>query len=256
MDTISGLASCDLVFSSLPNDEVLTSLTEGDNGILSALKRGAIHVSTSTISPETARRLSVLHEKAGQGYIASPVLGNPDLAAARKVFFMVAGSTDQVTTAVPILNDLGQHTFLLGNDPGHANLMKLGANVMIATTLESMGETLALLRKGGIPAETGYEILTNSLFDSKVHKAYGGKILREQYRPAGMVVPLALKDMRLALTEAENSATPMPFVSIVRDRMVAMMARGWKDLDWSALGLLASQDARLPSDPKLSDLLS
>ncbi|WEQ60362.1 NAD-binding protein [Novacetimonas hansenii] len=143
----------------------------------------------------------------------------------------------------------------MGNDPGHANLMKLAANVMIATTLESMGETLALLRKGGIPAELGFEVLTNSLFDSKVHKAYGGKILNERYRPAGMVVPLALKDMRLALTEAENTATPMPFVSLVRDRMVTMMARGWDTLDWSALGLLTSQDASLPSSSDLSDVL-
>lgn len=255
VDAIRDLSPCDLIFTSLPNDEVILALCEGENGLLAAMKRGAIHISTSTISPTAARRLSLLHEQRGQGYVASPVLGNPDLAAAAKVFFMVGGPVTQVDQVIPVLDKLGQHVFAMGDDPGHANLMKLAANVMIATTLQSVGETLALLRKGGIDAELGFEVLTNSLFDSKVHKTYGGKILKEHYRPAGMVVPLALKDMRLALTEAEHTATPMPFTSIVRDRMVAMMARGWEELDWSALGLLASQDARLPSAPELSDVV-
>ncbi|WP_258367811.1 NAD(P)-dependent oxidoreductase [Komagataeibacter oboediens] len=254
VDSLAGLSQCDIIFSSLPNDAALSSVTEGHSGLITVMKKGAVHVSTSTVSPTIARHLAGLHQSSGQGYVASPVLGNPDLAKARKVFFMGAGPADHVASAVPIILNLGQHIFLMGDDPGHANLMKLAANVMIATTLESMGETLALLRKGGISAELGFDVLTNSLFDSKVHKAYGGKILHERYRPAGMVVPLALKDMRLALTEAERATTPMPFASLVRDRMVAMMARGWETLDWSALGLLASRDAGLPSDPGLSDL--
>lgn len=251
---LADLSQCDIVISSLPNDEVLSALTEGRDGLIEAMKKGAVHVSTSTVSPEISRRLARLHQQCGQGYIASPVLGNPDLAKARKVFFMIGGIADHIRKALPVIKTLGQHVFFMGDNPGHANLMKLAANIMIATTLESMGETLALLRKGGISAEVGFDVLTNSLFDSKVHKTYGSKILHEQYRPAGMVVPLALKDMRLALAEAEQNATPMPFASLVRDRMVAMLARGWKDLDWSALGLLASQDARLPSAPELSDI--
>ena len=86
-------------------------------------------------------------------------------------------------------------------------------------------------------------MLTNSLFDSRVHKAYGGKIVDGRYSPAGMAVPLATKDLRLALAEAEREAVPMPTVSLVHDRLVEMAARGWSELDWSALGLLAAADA-------------
>lgn len=65
-----------------------------------------------------------------------------------------------------------------------------------------------------------------------------------------MAVPLAVKDLRLALAEAEREAVPMPSASLVRDRLVGLMARGWSDLDWSALGLLAARDAGLdaPAD--------
>ena len=109
----------------------------------------------------------------------------------------------------------------------------------------SMGEVLALLRKGGIDRHVAFDVLTNSLFDSKVHRTYGGKIVEERYSPAGMAVPLAIKDLRLALAEAEHEAVPMPVASLVRDRLVALVAGGWADLDWSALGGLAARDAGL-----------
>jgi 3-hydroxyisobutyrate dehydrogenase-like beta-hydroxyacid dehydrogenase len=76
-------------------------------------------------------------------------------------------------------------------------------------------------------------------------KSYGGKIVEGRFSPAGMAVPLATKDLRLALAQAEHTAVPMPVASLVHDRLVAMAARGWSDLDWSALGLLAKADAGL-----------
>jgi 3-hydroxyisobutyrate dehydrogenase-like beta-hydroxyacid dehydrogenase len=126
-----------------------------------------------------------------------------------------------------------------------ANLAKLAANVLTATTLESMGEVLALLRKGGVDRHLAYDVLTNSLFDSQVHKTYGGKIVDERYSPPGLAAPLAIKDLRLALAEAERAAVPMPAASLVHDRLVGMVAHGWADLDRSALGLLAAVDAGL-----------
>ena len=134
---------------------------------------------------------------------------------------------------------------MIGEDAALANLFKLAANVLTATTLECMGEVLALLRKGGIDSHLAFDVLTNSLFDSRVHKSYGGKIVDGRYSPPGMPVPLAIKDLRLGLAEAEHAAVPMPAASLVHDHLVAMMARGWSGLDWSALGLLAAVEAGL-----------
>jgi 3-hydroxyisobutyrate dehydrogenase-like beta-hydroxyacid dehydrogenase len=195
-----------------------------------------------------SRRLAHQHELAGQGYVAAPVLGNPDLAEARKLFVIVAGASPAVARVSPVLGRLGQRLFLLGDDPGAANLMKLAANALTALTLQSMGEVLALLRKGGVDAGAAFEVLTGSLFDGKVHKTYGGKIVESHYSPPGMTTPLAVKDLRLALAEAEHMAVPMPATCLVHDRLVATVARGWTELDWSALGLLAACDAGLPSD--------
>ena len=185
------------------------------------------------------------HARHDQGYIAAPVLGNPDFARARKLFVLAAGPPAAVDEVRPLLERLGQRLFVIGEDAASANLVKLAANVLTATTLECMGEVLALMRKGGVDGHLAFDVLTNSLFDSRVHKSYGQKIVDGRYIPPGMTAPLAIKDLRLALAEAERAAVPMPAAALVHDRLVAMVARGWADLDWSALGLLAAVDAGL-----------
>jgi 3-hydroxyisobutyrate dehydrogenase-like beta-hydroxyacid dehydrogenase len=241
------LSACDVVVSSLPDDHVLQAVALESGGLVDIMRKGAIHISMSTISSELSRRLAEAHAARRQGYVAAPVLGNPDLARSRKLFVLAAGQPNAIEQARPVLERLGQRVFVISDDAPAANLMKLAGNVMTATTLESMGEVLALLRKGGVDPEIAFEVLTNSLFDGKVHKTYGGKILNERYSPAGMTIPLAVKDLRLALAAAEHAAVPMPAASLVHDRLVGVMARGWADLDWSALGLLAARDAGLKS---------
>jgi 3-hydroxyisobutyrate dehydrogenase-like beta-hydroxyacid dehydrogenase len=243
---VAGLAACQVVITSLPDDAALSEVALGAGGLVETLAPGTIHISMSTVSPGLSRQLAERHQLAGQHYVAAPVLGNPDAAKERKLFVLVSGAQGPIAEASALLQRLGQRLFLLGDDPGAANLMKLACNVLTALTLESMGEVLALVRKGGIDGRAAFGVLTNSFFDGRVHKIYGGKIVEEQYTPPGMTAPLAVKDLRLALAEAEHEAVPMPAASLVHDRLVAMVARGWTGLDWSALGLLASVDAGLP----------
>jgi 3-hydroxyisobutyrate dehydrogenase-like beta-hydroxyacid dehydrogenase len=244
---LGDLAPCQVVVTALPDDGALADVAMRAGGLIQVLAPGAIHVSMSTVSPALSRRLSEQHKLAGEGYVAAPVLGNPDLARARKLFVIAAGPTLAVTVVAPLLERFGQRLFLMGEDPGAANLMKLAGNVLTALTLQSMGEVIALLRKSGVDAHVAFDVLTGSLFDGRVHKTYGGKIVDERYSPPGMTVPLAVKDVRLALAEAEREAVPMPAASLIHERLVAMVARGWAGLDWSALGLLAASEAGLAS---------
>ena len=242
MEAARGL---DAVITSLPNDEAVASVALGDGGLASVLGTAAVHVSMSTISSGLSRRLAEAHAHAGQGFVAAPVLGNPDLASARRLFVIASGERADVWTVAPVLRVLGQRVFYLGEDAGAASVMKLGANALTALTMQSMGEVLALLRKSGLDPQDAFALLTGSLFDGKVHKAYGGKIVDERYTPPGMTAALAAKDLRLVLAEAEAVCVPMPATSLVHDRIVAMMARGWSDFDWSALGRLAAEDGGL-----------
>jgi 3-hydroxyisobutyrate dehydrogenase-like beta-hydroxyacid dehydrogenase len=242
---LNELAGCDVVLTSLPDDDALAAVALGPSGLVGILSPTAVHISTSTVSPTLSRRIAEEHASHRQDYIAAPVLGNPDFARARKLFVLAAGPASGLEKVRPLLERLGQRLFVIGEDAALANLFKLAANVLTATTLECMGEVLALLRKSGIDSHLAFDVLTNSLFDSRVHKSYGGKIVDGRYSPPGMPVPLAIKDLRLGLAEAEHAAVPMPAASLVHDHLVAMMARGWSGLDWSALGLLAAVEAGL-----------
>jgi 3-hydroxyisobutyrate dehydrogenase-like beta-hydroxyacid dehydrogenase len=131
-----------------------------------------------------------------------------------------------------------------GTDPAQANLIKLLGNMMTATTLEMLGEVVAVIRKRGLDPTPFLDILTNTMFGGRAHKIYGAKILAERYVP-GFRLPLALKDVRLALAEADSAGAPMPSVDVVQERMITAIARGYADLDWTALALVAAEEAGL-----------
>jgi 3-hydroxyisobutyrate dehydrogenase-like beta-hydroxyacid dehydrogenase len=251
---LEDLFECDIVISMLPDDAAVHDIVFGrDNhfaldGLASSLMRGGVHLSMSTISTAAAARFAREHTRCNQHYVAAPVFGNPDAAKARELFIIAAGAPDQVDRVRPIFDLLGQRTFYAGADPASANLIKLAGNVMTATALEMLGEVLSLVRKRGLDAEMFLNILTSTLFGSRVHKIYGAKIAAQRYARSGFVFPLALKDVRLALAEAEAANVPMPSVSVVRDRLITGIARGYAELDWSALGLVAEQEAGLPTD--------
>jgi len=215
----------------------------GEEGLAAGLKPDAVHLSMSTISTAAAGEFAKEHEKHGQRYVAAPVFGKPDAAQARELFIIAAGGRDPLERCGPLFDLLGQRTFVIGSDPGSANLVKLVGNAMMATTLEMLGEGLALVRKRSLDQAAVLDIPTSTMFGSRIHKLYGAKIVAQRYVPSGFALPLALKDVRLALAEAEAAEGPMPSVSVARDRMITGMAHGYAEFDWSVLGLIAAEAA-------------
>ena len=247
------LFDCEVVVSMLTDDDAARDVVFGRRdlgveGLASGLLPGAIHLSMSTIGTATATQLAAEHARRGQGYVAAPVFGNPDAAKARQLFVVVAGVPANVERCRPLIGNLGQQTFIVGTNPADANLIKLLGNMMTATTLEMLAEMVALVRKRGLDPKAFVEILTSTMFGGRVHKIYGDRIVAQNYAP-GFVLPLALKDVRLALAEAEAQSVPLPSVSVVRDRLIAGIARGYGDLDWTALALIAAEEAGVGKVP-------
>jgi 3-hydroxyisobutyrate dehydrogenase-like beta-hydroxyacid dehydrogenase len=173
------------------------------------------------------------------------VFGNPDAAKARQLFIVAAGAPADVDRCRSLLDQLGQRTFVVGDDPAHANLIKLMGNMLTATALEMLGEAVALMRKRGLDPARFIELMTSTMFGGRVHRIYGERIVAQDYA-AGFALPLVLKDVYLALAEAESAAVPMPSVNVVKDRLMTGIARGYAELDWTALGLIAAEEAGAP----------
>jgi 3-hydroxyisobutyrate dehydrogenase-like beta-hydroxyacid dehydrogenase len=235
-------ASASIFFSMLPEDSAIRSVfIEG--GLLERLKPGAIHVNLATISVSFAREFAALHRRRGVGYVAAPVLGRPDVAAAGKLNIMAAGASADIERVQPLLDAIGQKTWRFGEEPERANAVKLAANFMIASALQTMAEATALLRAHDIAASDFLEIATSTLFAAPVYQGYGKLIADERYAPAGFKLRLGLKDIRLALEAADKVHVPMPFASVLKDNFLDAMAQGDGDLDWSALAKVALRRA-------------
>ena len=233
----------DVVITMLSDDTALESVTFNDGGIAHALARGAIHVSASTISVALSDRLTQEHAQRGQKFVAAPVFGRPEAAAAAKLFVVVAGENAAIETCMPLFETIGQRTFHFGAKPSSANLVKISGNFLIASVLESLGEVLALVGKGGLDQHQFLDFLTSTLFTAPVYKTYGGLIIEKKFQPAGFVAPLGLKDTRLTLSAGEMFRVPLPLASLLRDRFLTLLARGGESLDWSAIGQLPAEDS-------------
>lgn len=236
-------SAADVVFTMLADDAAVESVTFGESGILANLPPGAVHISSSTIGVALSQILEAAHAKHNQRFISAPVLGRPEAAKAGDLFVIVAGPNDAVEHCIPLFDAVGQRTFRFGEQPSLANLVKLGANFLVASVLESLSESIALIAKAGIDQHQFVDFLTSTLFAAPVYKTYGGLIADKKFQPAGFAAPLGLKDVRLTLAAGEQFRVPLPLASLIRDRFLALLARGGESLDWSAISQMAAEDS-------------
>ena len=245
-DTPAQAASgADVVITMLADDRALEAVLFGADGAMQSLAASAAHISMSTIGVAISRRLIKEHGERKQHYIAAPVFGRPDAAAAAKLFIVAAGDNEQLDRYLPLLEAMGQRTFRVGTDPAAANLIKLTGNFMITTVIESLAESFALMRKSGIAPETFLEVMTGSLFAAPIYQTYGALIASNHFDKVGFALPLGLKDNRLVVAAADEVGVPLPLASLVHDRFIAAIAQGLGNSDWSAIARLSFESAGL-----------
>jgi 3-hydroxyisobutyrate dehydrogenase-like beta-hydroxyacid dehydrogenase len=247
VDTPADACAGGVVITMLANDQAVEEAVFASRGILQGLPKGGVHVSMSTITVALSERLLEAHRGAGQDYVGAPVFGRPEAAAMAKLFIVAAGDVEVIAQLQPLFKALGQRTFVLSTNPPEANLVKLSGNFLIASMIECLGETFALMRKYAVDPHRFLEIMTESLFDAPIYKNYGALIADKKYQPAGFRLELGLKDIRSVLAAAEDKSVPMPVASIVRDHFISGIARGGADLDWAGLARVPAEEAGLNS---------
>jgi 3-hydroxyisobutyrate dehydrogenase-like beta-hydroxyacid dehydrogenase len=243
-ESVADACRAGLVVTMLADDAAVDDVAFANGGIVDTLPAGAVHLSMSTISVALSKVLAERHAHAGQRFVAAPVFGRPDAAAAARLFIVAAGDAVGLETCQPLFDALGAKTFTVGAETAAANLIKLSGNFLIAAAIEALGEAVALISKAGIDPSAYVELLTSSIFPAPSYKTYGGLIAAGRFQPAAFAAPLGFKDIRLALAAAESLRVPMPVASLVHDRFLRLLAQPDGDtLDWSAIGRLAAEDA-------------
>nr|WP_242184978.1 NAD(P)-dependent oxidoreductase [Sphingomonas sp. CARO-RG-8B-R24-01] len=231
--TLDDVLRSEVVFTMLSEDAVIRSVLL-DSGALDSVKHDLIHVVASTISVAFSKELAADHARRGIGYVAAPVFGRPDAAAAAQLNVVVAGDEAAVARVHPLLELLSSKVWPLGTDPSSANAAKIAGNMMITMAIEAMGEAFALVGDNGVDKAAFLALMTGTLFGSKAYQNYGPKIVSEDFTP-GFRMKLGLKDLRLATELADAANVTLPVLDAIRTRMADAVEDGMADQDWSAV---------------------
>ena len=245
VDSPSAAAADGIVVTMLANDAALAEIVTGKDGIGNALGQNGIHLSMSTISPQLARELAEFHAQSGADYVASPVSGRPDAAAAKQLTMWVSGSKAAKERMMPVIAAMGRGSSDVGEDPAAGHIAKLAANILVLNTIEILSEVLTFTEQSGLDPQVFADAITSTMFAAPIFKTYASILSSGKLPDPGFKLSLALKDMNLALNVGETAQVAMPVVSVLRDRLLVSMAKGRGDLDATVLQQSVREDAGL-----------
>lgn len=239
-----------IVISMLANDDA--SLSTFSTEVLDAvgsLASPGIHINMATVSTRAAEELTDRHAAAGVRYVAAPVLGRPPVAEAGQLSIMVGGDSAVISEIQAILDALGKRTWIVGDTPRSANLVKIAANFNLIHVIQALGESIALVESGGVDPELFVDVLTNSAFGGGAYTGYGSAIASRKYRPAGFPIALGMKDLGLVEQVASENELVLPTVAALHDVFEQALARDeLAGADWAAIAEI-SREPRPPSVP-------
>jgi 3-hydroxyisobutyrate dehydrogenase-like beta-hydroxyacid dehydrogenase len=227
---------CTIVFTIVSDDVALKNICEGENGLFANLSKESIHVSMSTVLPKTIEEINASHKKNGQQFLAAPVFGRPEAAAAKKLNFVISGAEDVRRKIEPVLKDAGAvGVWDFGDNLTAANTVKLCGNFLIASALEAIGESIYLAQKSGVDAKLMWGMLSQTILNAPVYQNYSNIILQQKFEPAAFTMKLGLKDINLVLEQAASVGQHMATAELLQQNMQQLIDDGKENIDWSAV---------------------
>ncbi len=203
-----------------------------EEGVLDALRPGALHISLSTISVALCERLTDEHARRGQQFLAAPVFGRPKVAEEGRLWIVVAGPAESVAKARPLLEPLSRGISVIGSEPRQAHALKLGGNFLISAMIHSLGEAFVYAAAQGIEPETFLETVNNALFQSPFYATYGNVMLHPPKEP-GATIELGAKDLGLLREAAAARNTHLSLADNLAEVFVKARQAGLGGEDWA-----------------------
>jgi 3-hydroxyisobutyrate dehydrogenase-like beta-hydroxyacid dehydrogenase len=228
-------AGARVLFSALPNDEIVRGAYLGEDGVLAGAPPGLVTCDCSTVSPEVSQAIHAAAKARSVAHMDTPMLGSSPQAESGEIFFMVGGDRERLPTIQPMLDVMGRLTMYVGPS-GTGNRIKLLHNALGAVNAVAVAESLALCVELGVDPRTYYEVVEHgggmaysTYFDRRALRVLDGN-----YEPT-FTAELMLKDVTLAAAMAGTGLAHMP---ILRETLAAYReaaGKGWGGQDFSAV---------------------
>jgi crotonobetainyl-CoA:carnitine CoA-transferase CaiB-like acyl-CoA transferase/3-hydroxyisobutyrate dehydrogenase-like beta-hydroxyacid dehydrogenase len=203
--------SCDVVFLMLSDDAAVEQAVCGKDGVLSSGRPGLTVINSSTVHPDTNRRLSEALAGRDMTLLEAPVTGSKVQAETGQLYFLVGGDETTYRKCVPALDAMGRGHIHLG-PIGAASCVKLANNLMGFVNMLGLVEALEIVKACGVSPDKFLEAVSNSGSRSAVSEIKGPKILREDWTP-DFSLRLSAKDLRLARRLAEELLNSAPLAT-------------------------------------------
>jgi 3-hydroxyisobutyrate dehydrogenase-like beta-hydroxyacid dehydrogenase len=232
VETPADALAVDVSVSMLANDDAVNAVLAVDN----LPSNRIVHANMASVSPDMAKTLGERFQHAGHGYVASPVLGRPHVAASGGLNILAAGATEDITLLQPLFDAMGTRTWPMGEHAHTANVVKIAVNYTIIHALQALAESIAIATSAGVKPSDFVEVLTSTLFGGVVFTGYGNLIAERNYTPAAFSLELGLKDLGLAEATAQAAGIALPTSSLLRELFETALANPeLADKDWSAV---------------------
>jgi 3-hydroxyisobutyrate dehydrogenase-like beta-hydroxyacid dehydrogenase len=222
----------DVSISMLANDPAADAVLSPEN----LPEARVVHANMASVSPDMGEKLATRFAEAGHGYVASPVLGRPEVAAAGRLNILAGGDSRDISVLQPFFDAMGTKTWPMGEDARTANVVKIAVNYNIIHAIQALAESVAITTAAGVKPAEFVEVLTQTLFGGVVYSGYGRLIAERHYTPQAFSLELGLKDLGLAESTARAAGIELPSSAVLREVFEKALADpDLVDKDWSAL---------------------
>jgi 2-hydroxy-3-oxopropionate reductase len=225
--------NADVIITMVPDTPHVEDVLFGDNGVTQGLSKGKIVVDMSSISPietkEFAKRINAL----GCEYLDAPVSGGEVGAKAASLTIMVGGSDAAFAKVKPLFELMGKNITLVGGN-GDGQTCKVANQIIVALTIEAVGEALLFASKAGADAGRVRQALMGGFASSRILEVHGERMVKRSFDP-GFRIELHQKDLNLALNSARKIGVSLPNTATCQELFNACVAHGGKAWDHSGV---------------------
>ena len=231
--------AADITFSMVTDTAALSSITEGEDGILAGLSTGKVYVDLSTVSPKAIRLLAGRVAATGAQMLETPVSGSLPAAEGGSLILYVGGNQETLEQVRPVLEQISQKIIYVG-DNGQAIAMKIAINLNLPTQLVSLFEGVLLAERSGVPRAAAIDGLLNSVAASTAMK-YRGPFMLKMPEEVWFSAAMMKKDIQIALDLGEETGVELKTAKLVDELLDQAIASGWGDEDFAVLYRVVEQ---------------
>ena len=226
-------ASADIIITMLPEDDHVTAVVSGTGGVIESIRKDAILVDMSTISPTTTRTLADLLASRGAHMLDAPVSGGVEAATEGSLTIMVGGKTEIFERVLPVFQKLGKNINHIG-DHGAGQVTKAANQIIVGLTLQAVAEAFIFAKKAGVDPAKVRQAIMGGYAQSRVLELHGQRMLDRNFKPGGKIISHR-KDIAIVLSVAKELGISLPGTSMISQLFNAVVSQDGADWDHSAI---------------------